>query len=62
MDPCRLGILSDHPQPIIRMVFARASSKDGISLPAQRLRETCISDPFTSYDIWCAGLSTETFQ
>jgi hypothetical protein len=61
MDPCRLGILSDHPQPIIRMVFALASSKDGITIPNRPERKR-YSDLFTSYDVWCAGLSTETFQ
>jgi hypothetical protein len=61
MDPCQLGIQSDHPQPIIRMVFALASSVNGISYPDRRV-QTQYSDPFTSYDVWCAGLSTETFQ
>jgi hypothetical protein len=56
MDPHRLGILSDHPQPVIRMVFALASSEAGIIIPAPRERETRHSDNFTSYDIWCAGL------
>ena len=56
MDPHRLGILSDHPQPVIRMVFALASSEAGIIIPAPRERETRHPDNFTSYDIWCAGL------
>ncbi|KAF8495544.1 hypothetical protein F5888DRAFT_1711816 [Russula emetica] len=62
MDPCRLGLLSDNPQPIIRMVFALASPEAGIRFPPRRVRETRYSDEFTSYDIWCAGLSTETFR
>jgi len=62
MDPSHLGILSGSPQPLIRMVFALASSKAGIRLPSRRTRETRHRDKFTSYDIWCAGLSAKTFH
>ena len=64
MDPSQLGILSDKPEPVIRMVFALASTKAGVSVPPRRTRETRVSnsDSFTSYDIWCAGLSTDSFQ
>ncbi|KAI0285279.1 hypothetical protein BGY98DRAFT_1092902 [Russula aff. rugulosa BPL654] len=61
MDPCGLGFLSDAPLPVIRMVFALASAKSGINFPAEREREIR-HDDFTAYDIWCAGLSTESFQ
>jgi hypothetical protein len=62
IDPCGLGLLSDHPRPIIRMVFALGSPKAGVRFPSRRSREIDYSDDFTSFDIWCAGLSTETFQ
>jgi hypothetical protein len=62
MDPCRLGLLSDHPRPIIRMVFVLGSPEAGVRFPSRRSCETDYSDDFTSFDIWCAGLSTETFQ
>jgi len=62
MDPRQLGTLSDCPLPVIRMVFALASPQAGVRFPSQRLREPHYPDSFTSFDIWCAGLSTETFQ
>ena len=62
MDSCGLGFLSDAPLPVIRMVFALASPKSGINFPAEREREIRHTDDFTAYDIWCAGLSTKSFQ
>ena len=62
MDPCRLGLLSDNPRPIIRMVFALASPEAGVRFPSRRSCEPHHPDGFTSFDIWCAGLSTETFR
>jgi hypothetical protein len=62
MDPCGLGLLSDHPRPIIRMVFALASPEAGVRFPTRRSREPHHADKYTSFDIWCAGLSMETFQ
>ena len=59
MDPSQLGLLSDNPRPVIRMVFALASSEAGVRLPPRRTRH---SDKFTSYDIWCAGLSPDSFH
>jgi len=62
MDPCGLGLLSDHPLPIIRMVFALASPRAGVTFPSRPSREPHHPAAFTSFDIWCAGLSTETFR
>ena len=62
MDPCRLGMLSDDPLPIIRIVFALASPKAGVGFPPRRERENHRPDKFTSFDIWCAGLSTKIFK
>ena len=64
MDPSQLGLLSDSPQPIIRMVFALGSSEAGVSFPPRHstTHATSHSDNFTSYDIWCAGLSTNSFH
>jgi hypothetical protein len=63
MDPFLLGLFSDgdSPLPIIRMVFALGSDQPGIFFPAVtefRYR----GEQFTSYDVWCAGLSPATFK
>ena len=62
MDPCGLGLLSDNPRPIIRMVFALGSPAAGVRFPSRYSHEAHYSGDFTSFDIWCAGLSTETFR
>jgi uncharacterized protein YwbE len=47
------------PRPVIRMVFALASSKSGIRFPEVRARpRTRHYDKSTTFDIWCAGLSS----
>ena len=61
MEPFDAGLFSDGdvPLPIIRMVFALGSDEPGVAFPAQEK-----SDPagtFTSYDIWCEGMSSGTF-
>jgi hypothetical protein len=50
-------------RPVIRMVFALASERNAIKFaPPQRPSSSKYTpDNFTSYDIWCAGLSRETF-
>jgi hypothetical protein len=63
MDPFTLGLHNDNPLgplPIIRLVFALGSPRAGVSFrPPCR---TTNGDDFTTFDIWCAGLSTETFR
>jgi hypothetical protein len=61
MDPFDVGLFSegDQPLPIIRMVFALGSDKCGIAIAPQP--ESGHDGDFTAYDIWCAGMSTETF-
>lgn len=61
MDPYKLGLFSNSPRPIIRMVFALGSSQAGVRIPS-REREPHHPHHYTSFDIWCAGLSTESFQ
>ncbi|KAI0313065.1 hypothetical protein OF83DRAFT_1066111, partial [Amylostereum chailletii] len=63
-DPFQVGIFSDKgrsdaeaARPVIRMVFALASSRSGTSCPSS----ASAPDKFTAYDIWCAGTSHETF-
>jgi hypothetical protein len=61
MDPFDIGLFSngDVPLPVIRMVFALGSDECGITFPSQ---EKCgLGGRFTSYDVWCAGLSPSTF-
>jgi hypothetical protein len=62
MDPFWVGLFSDSDdqslRPVIRVVFALASSKAGISFPTIRWHNH--ADWFTAFDIWCAGLSTDT--
>ncbi|KAI0289435.1 hypothetical protein BC826DRAFT_1031818 [Russula brevipes] len=61
MNPFDVGLVSkgDHPLPIIRMVFALGSNKCGIAIAPQPVRRR--GGNFTAYDIWCAGMSAETF-
>ncbi|KAG6848465.1 hypothetical protein H0H93_016752 [Arthromyces matolae] len=73
MNPYDLGIFdNDKDQcyvPLIRMVFALASSKSGayaIKPPMDRPRRetTGTSTPkqmYTAYDFWCAGATRDTF-
>ncbi len=67
MDPFGIGLFEKglplRALPIIRMVFALASktpaTKYDVSL--RHSQRTYKSSPFTSYDIWCAGISPKTF-
>lgn len=68
MNPHLVGFFDPHEepnQPIIRMVFALAaptSNTQVTPLPKPRLqRKPNASPKFTSYDIWCARASKETF-
>ncbi|KAI0255536.1 hypothetical protein BJV78DRAFT_1176571 [Lactifluus subvellereus] len=63
MDPFRIGLFSngDFPLPVIRMVFALASNQPGVLFPAVPERRNHVGR-FTAYDIWCPGLSPETFK
>jgi hypothetical protein len=59
MDPFRVGLFSSgKPQgPVIRVVFAFASCENGVLFPTTGQR-----NQFSSFDIWCAGLSPNTFR
>lgn len=61
MDPFGVRLFSDgdEPLPVIRMVFALGSDECGIRFPPQDKSDQ--AGKFTSYDIWCAGLSRDTF-
>lgn len=61
MDPFDAGLFSDGdaPLPVIRMVFALGSGDPDISFPVQE--RAPLASRFTSYDIWCEGLSPRTF-
>jgi hypothetical protein len=63
MDPFRIGLFSgeDRPLPVVRMVFALGSDKPGVVFPAVEVSKRDV-DAFTGYDIWCAGLSSDTFR
>jgi hypothetical protein len=63
MNPFRIGLFSedDRPLPVIRMVFALGSDKAGVVFPTVEEGKLNI-DAFTVYDIWCAGLSADTFR
>jgi hypothetical protein len=63
MDPFYVDLFSngDTPLPVIRMVFALASVQSGVSYSSVPQRRHH-GGRFTAYDIWCAGLSAETFN
>ncbi|KAI0245807.1 hypothetical protein BJV78DRAFT_1260011 [Lactifluus subvellereus] len=64
MNPFRVGLFSDGqlPRPVIRVVFALASGEAGVLFPTIRQRNHHYADPFTAFDVWCAGLSPDTFR
>ena len=69
MDPFEINLFDKgmDPRPIIRMVFALASEVDVVKYadgPPRTTRTTQSSqklDKYTSYDIWCAGISQKIF-
>lgn len=74
MDPyfiCLFDAKDEAPPPIIRMVFALASPISNVKsfLPksssrpslSRQAKPTPSKPKFTSYDLWCAKASTETF-
>ena len=64
MDPFLVGLFSEGrpPRPVIRVVFALASQQNDVLFPTQRRREPHYADEFTAFDVWCAGLSNDTFR
>lgn len=63
MDPFDVGLFSKkgNPRlPIIRMVFALASSVPSVVYPQPQ--SAAGNDKFTCYDIWCAGVTDTTFK
>jgi hypothetical protein len=50
------------PKPVIRIVFALAARDGGVNFPEERERDHHYADKFTAFDVWCAGLSEETFK
>jgi len=62
MDPPKLIFPGATPLPVIRMVFALASNTARAHSPVVGIRNKRFASSFTAYDIWCAGLSPETFR
>ncbi|EAU82803.2 hypothetical protein CC1G_11320 [Coprinopsis cinerea okayama7 len=64
MDPINLRICDPNRSiPVIRMVFALASEKPGVTLlaPPTRRSPRAKASQFTSYDFWFAGAGPSTF-
>ena len=66
LDPFRVGLFSDEqdPRPVIRMVLELGSTSSSVLFPTRTAREDehLTRDRFTSFDIWCAGLSEDTYK
>lgn len=71
MDPFKLGFFDPGEEPnvpIIRMVFGLASDSSHVEVitapPIERGSKNLVTSEskFTSYDIWCARASRETFR
>jgi hypothetical protein len=65
MAPFRVGLFSDGqlPRPVLRVVFALRSGKAGISFSTTLgQHDDHAADSFAAFDIWCAGLSPDTFK
>jgi len=67
MDPFSIGLFPSPnpdnlpPKPIIRMVFAFALDEEcGVLFPSTPTLQQ--RDKFTAFDVWCAGLSSDTFR
>jgi hypothetical protein len=61
LNPARVGLFKEgsSPRPVIRMVFALASEEPRITFPTVRERNRGrFLDNCTTFDIWCAGLSS----
>jgi hypothetical protein len=70
MDPFKIKLFDSpmKPLPIIRIVFALASDENVVKhvhrlgVPSRATRSNLKGqDTFTSYDLWCAGMSRVTF-
>jgi hypothetical protein len=66
MNPFHIGVFDDstaQPRPIIRMVFALASSRCEVTHVARPRGSKAKFRPgkFTAYDFWCGGLDDQTF-
>ncbi|EPQ56924.1 hypothetical protein GLOTRDRAFT_137401 [Gloeophyllum trabeum ATCC 11539] len=66
MDPFDFELFSEDeaPLPVIRMAFCLGSRRSGITIVAPSPENDGSPEPpsqYTAYDIWCAGLSPETF-
>ncbi len=77
MDPYALSVFdksTENPPPVIRMVYALASKKSGVSvvnppqrkLPPRAAKQKAVPKKkkyaYTSFDIWCAQASSSTFR
>ena len=62
MDPSIIFQDDTPPLPVIRMVFALASDTAKVHSPEVGERTKRRQSSFTTYDIWCAGLSPHTFR
>ena len=62
MDPIDLGLFAGPSTalPVIRMVFALASPRPLVDIPAQGRRNKF--SKYTAFDIWCAGCCDKTFK
>lgn len=65
MGPFDLGIFPEDgrvlPKPVIRLVLALSSPEAGVIFPERASRQRH-PDTFTAFDVWLAGLSTDTFN
>jgi hypothetical protein len=53
--------LGPKPKPVIRIVFALASPTPAVKFRPRPEKRHHFDDKFTTFDIWLAGLSNETF-
>ena len=65
MDPFNVHLfltMGQTPLPVLHLVFALASNKNKVSIMAPPTCKHHHLNKFTSFDIWCVGLSSDTFQ
>ncbi|RPD71010.1 hypothetical protein L226DRAFT_513675 [Lentinus tigrinus ALCF2SS1-7] len=65
MNPYECGLFDKNvqePPPVLRLVFALASSRSAVVAPLPTAQRSEKLERFTAYDIWCAGATHETFS
>ncbi|KAI0065794.1 hypothetical protein BV25DRAFT_1988884 [Artomyces pyxidatus] len=64
LDPFSVGLYDtgEEPLPVIRMIFALSAPHPTVEVSQREEPHLGDYDPYTAFDIWCAGVSPEVFR